>query len=452
MLVVASIFVSPVLGAPDRSVEDRIRSAIEFIEGQYATNSTIRGFLHGNSTELIYARDNGLAALGLAAYHETHFSSEFYEDLKRAVSFLLDAQAAHGDVREFYDPVSERWGPGNDLYYWNSHVVMGVAYAAYAISEQVQSERGYWSTIVNKLRLCVDFWLPRKQLSNGAVTFSFPGGNARADVAANGAMLVGLVYLSLFEHFWGDRSLAIRYATWSQSIARWLWSLQERNQTSWGWGGLYTNNSRTLQLTYENAIAMFGLNKYYSAVGLLLAHYEPTFDQLRQSMTAWAEGFVDEISDSWGGPRYGRSADGVIDYPKQTLAASAVLQAMIDVWINMGGPTDTRFGPPFHWPNAMRIYRWTTGANELSVDLQSERDANRLGGGFAAGIEANRTIEGADTATTSLALYAFVRASFVRIPEFSRMPLMLSITFIFVAIAMVNRRINHRPASATINC
>jgi len=80
--------------------------------------------------------------------------------------------------------------------------------------------------------------------------------------------------------------------------------------------------------------------------------------------------------------------------------------------------------------------------------LQSERDANGLGGGFAAGIGANRTIEGADTATTSLTLYAFVRGSFVRIPEFSRMPLMLSIAFILVTVAMVKRRINH-PAAHT---
>jgi len=400
------------------NIEDRIRAGIGYIVNQYAAASAATGFLHGTNgpieTQRMYSFDNGIVALALSTYQQTHSSEEYYSYLKAAVQFLQRAQTGSGDFHEYFDISNNTWGLGGQLYYWNSYALMGVAYAAYTVTDAFPAEKAYWTGIVNVLRLCVDYWIPRTQTPGGQILFSFPGQSAKADLAANAAMLAALIHIALFEYYWGDVKLAANYAKWSQSIAVWLYFLQERNATSWGRGGFYHNATRTLQLTFENGLAMFALNSYYKAIGVLLATFHPSISELRESMMNWTAGYVEATRDSWNGPQYGRSAMGILPYPKETLAGASLIQALVDVWINIGGPTH----PPGYWSDAQELYEWMTGSNELSLDLQQARDIHGEGGGFYAGIQENGANTDSYLTTTALAVYAMVRASYIEVFEF----------------------------------
>jgi hypothetical protein len=408
------------------NIEDRIRAGIGYIVDQYASGSGATGFLHGANgtveTQRMYSFDNGIVALALSTYQQTHSSEEYYSYLKAAVQFLQRAQTSSGDFYEYFDISNNTWGWGEQLYYWNSYALMGAAYAAYTVTDAFPAEKAYWTEIVNMLRLCIDYWIPRSQSPSGQIMFSFPGQSAKADLAANAAMLVALIHIALFEYYWGDVNLATNYAKWSQSIAVWLYSLQERNATSWGRGGFYHNATRTLQLTFENGLAMFGLNSYYKAIGVLLVNFHPSISDLRESMMNWTASYAEATRDSWNGPQYGRSAMGILPYPKETLAAASLIQALVDVWINIGGPTH----PPGYWSDAQELYEWMTGSNELSLDLQQARDVRGRDGGFYAGIQENGANTDSYLVTTALAVYAMVRASYIEVFEFPWPPMTLA--------------------------
>jgi hypothetical protein len=286
--------------------------------------------------------------------------------------------------------------------------MLGPTYAAFTITNQVQSERTYWESVIDKVRACVDYWVPRLQAADGSIQFSFPDGSARADIASNAALLVSLIHLALFEYYWGDRSLATRYGAWSQKIAGWLYSSQERNNSTWGFGGFYSNKSRAVQMAFENGLVLFGLNSYYKAASLLLTNPQPSLADLKQAMIDWMVGFLERMFDSWGGTQYARGAAGIVSYPKTTMAMSSVLQAAVDVWINIG--------PRLYWDDSQRLYKWITGSNELSIDLQSATGIAGEAGGFYEGIGQNGTMTYSDLGISALALYAIVRAAFVSIP------------------------------------
>ena len=410
------------------NVETRIRAAIGYVEGQYVSKSGVAGFLHGangpSETQRMYSLDNGIVALALAAYQQTHNSEEFYQNLKTAVLFLKQAQTNSGDFYQYFDLANNTWVLSGQLYYWDAYALMGAAYGPgeYAAIGEFPQERPYWADIVNTLRLCVDYWVPRTQLPNGAIVFSFPGESPRVDVAANAAMLSALVHIALFEYYWGDLTLAAKYAQWSQLIAQWLYSLQEKDPTSWGRGGFYTNTTRMFQLTFENGLAMFGLNTYFKAVGLFektLPDTKRSISELRQTMMNWTEGFVEETVDAWNGPQYGRSAAGVVPYPKQTLDAASMLQALVDVWINIGSPDVLCDSPKCYWSEAAKAYNWLAGSNELSLDLQQARDLHGGSGGFYGGIRKTGAITDSLLATTALTLFGMVKASYIQVPEFT---------------------------------
>jgi hypothetical protein len=442
ILLLIANFLAPVHGDTSPSIEDRIKTAVEFIQGQLLANSSVRGFLHAtlpDQPQRMYSEDAGFVALALSAYQETHYSQQYYSDLMTAVEFVEASQAGSGDFHEYYDVATRTWINGGHLYYWNAYAMLGPAYAAFVITNQLQSERTHWTSVVDKIRACVDYWVPRLQVGDGSILFSFPDGSARADIASNAALLVSLIHLAVFEYYWGERSLATKYAGWSQKIATWLYSLQEKNNSTWGFGGFYADKSQSLQTTFENGFAMFGLNSYYKAASLLLTNFQPSIAELKQAMIDWMVGFVERMFDSWGGTQYARTAARTTAYPKTTTATSLVLQAAIDVWINIG--------PQVYWSDSQRLYNWITGNNERSIDLQSATNISSEAGGFYEGISQNATMTGSDLGLSALALYAIVRAAFVSIPgrypvpEFPEMDanviLVLTLMLVF---ALIKRR------------
>lgn len=392
-------------------IEDRILSAVEFVIGQLVSSGGA-GFSHTEGSERMYSADAGMVILALSAYQETHFTDRFYQYVKQAVQFLEASQDSSGDFFEYYDLPAKNWVDGGSLHYWDPFVILAAAYAANVITAQLPGERAYWAGVINRIRVCIDYWVPERQLSDGSLVFTF-NGFSRVDVAATAAMLVGLVYTALFEKLWGDSSLAAKYANWSNSIAIWLNSLQERNQTRWGHGGFYTDASHAIQSAFENGIAIWGLDSYYKAASLFTVS-RAQIEGLRSTMILWEEQFLEKTLDAWGGPQLARTGMGMIEYPKTIIAAASLLQAAVDVWINIG--------PPRYWYDAQRLYRWITGSNELSIDLQGLIAGN--GRAFFEGIKSSQLINSTDLWSSSITLYAIIRAGYVLIsgqypvPEF----------------------------------
>ncbi len=413
--VILLLLTIPLTGEPARlppstelGIEGRIDSAIDFIKAQLVNSSRVVGFAHNTTIGApirMYAEDAGLVILALSAYQETHFSNEFYPYIRLAVSFLKESQTGTGDFYEYYDVNGKDWANGGGFYRWDPFAIMGPAYAAYVISDQVPEERAYWATVVDRMRAGIDYWLPKMQAPDGSLTFQSP--RFKIDVAANAAMLTGLIYLAVFEHLWGDTSLATKYAKWSENIARWLYSLQEKNSSSWGYGGFYTDAGREFQGAFENGLAMLGLNSYYKSASLLLENSQPGIEDLRKSMILWEENFVEKILDGWGGPVNGRSKAVVQQSWQTTSGATSVLQAAVDVWINIG--------PPRYWNDSARVYHWLTGNNELLVDLQGPPGLAGIGRGFYAGIAHQQVLNSSDLWSSALALYALIRADFVAV-------------------------------------
>ncbi len=438
-LVIALLVINisaPVYGSSAPSIEDRIRAAISFVIGQYVSDPNVAGFARGTAgpteTGRIYSGDNGIVALALASYLATHNSDEFYSHLKVAVDFILRSQTSSRDFYEYYDLSNQSWRFSGGLYDWDAFALMGAAYAAYEVTDHFPAEKTYWAGVVDKLRMLVEYWVPQKQLVAEGIVFSSAGAPPQTNVAANGAMLVALIHIALFEHHWGDVALATRYANWSQGIALWLYSLQERNETSWGRGGFYTNSSQKLQLAFENGLAMLGLNSYYKAVGVLLPNFTPSISELRQSMIDWTEGFVENMLDAWGGPKFGRGITELTPYPKTTLSAASLSQALVDVWINIGFPE--------YWSDASRIYSWIAGSNERSMDLQQAKSIHGAAGGFYSGIQETGIITDADLPTAALTLYAIVKAAWIRVLEFPSYPIAMMLSAIFAALVVIRLR------------
>ena len=385
-------------------VENRILRAITFLENDYHSSTAVSGYLHDQNGSVMrsYTEDNALVALALSSYQETHFSTTYYVDLQRAARFVTAAQAPDGDFYQYYDFGNGTWESSGKFYYWNSLVLMSVAYAAFTVTTQINSESGFWSPIVDRLSLCIDVWLPSSLNTDGGVLFAFPNGSRSTDVRYQGALLMGLMYVAAFEYYWGRRDVADRFAGYARLMATWLDSLQERDRSRWGNGGFYSNASMNLQSSEENAFAMFGLNSYYKGIGLLIPSQRTELDGMRNMTQQWEEGYVENIMDSYGGVSFARDANGLIPYPKLTWTTSAMLAATVDVWINLG--------PARYWNDSNRIYGWLNGNNERSTDLQTPE------GSFYAGLVAGGPLPPSNLAIDMLALYSIIRAAFVKIP------------------------------------
>ncbi len=386
-------------------IEGRILRAIKFAESQYHSGGAVSGYLHDENGSQMqsYTEDNSLVALALSAYQETHFSATYYAQLQKAVEFVTAAQAPDGDFYQYYDFGNGAWKSAGKFYYWNSIVLMSLAYAAFTITTQISSESFFWSPIVKKLRSCVDIWLPGSLSQNGSIIFAFPDGSRATDVRYQGALLMGLIYLAAFEYYWGSRDVAVRYAGYSRLMATWLYSLQERNMSSWGRGGFYSNASMSLQTSEENAFAMFGLNSYYKGIGLMMPSQRSELNGMRGLMQSWEEGYVENVTDTYGAVSFGRNVDGVVLYPRLTWTTSATLADTVDVWINLG--------PARYWNDSSRIYAWLTGSNERSTDMQTPE-----GNFYEEEPVAGSPLRPSDLAVAMLALYSIIRTAFVKIP------------------------------------
>ncbi len=413
--LILTVLVALPFGRASADVESRILSAISWINGQATSDSYLTGFVRGTdatTNRTIFVEDQALIALALSDYRSTHNDNRYDDLLKIAANFIMSARTPSGDFYEYYTLQTRQWFHAGGLYPWDAYAIAGLAAAAYKISSKSPNEQAFWLPIEAKLKSSVDSVLSSHR-DDGAWLFRRYGTGAREALTRENAMLlVGLQYLALFEHQWGSSQQAEFYAMLSQQTAGWLFSMQVRDSALPMFGGFPHSDRNSTQVSEENGAVLLGVDTYYLIIGVLVPEPSPTIWDARRVMADWVDGFARKMRDPSGGPYYGRSSAGLVEYPKTTRAAAWILQAFVDIWINFGGND--------YYRDTQKPYDWIVGANELAADLQGATSISGAPGGFYASILSGTLNKASTTDVVASALYAFVRAAFILIPEFPR--------------------------------
>ncbi len=424
------------IGAP---IGARIENVANWLKGQMMTDHDVTGFVHGTGTDSastrIFVTDNSFAALAFMGHREVTNSERFDAELRAAVAFLLSSQTTRRDFYQYWDSVTDTWGKSGRLYAWNSQVIMSLGYVAYRMAELFPSEESYWLSVGRAAERTIDAWIAASMDTSGAWRFYPENGTKTLRIDDNGALLVGLSYLALLEYRFGTKSKGEKLTTYMQSSADWLVSRQEKNATSWGFGGLYDDTSRTSQEFAANCLAMFGINSYYKSIGWLVSNPSPSPASLRPVMVDWMEGYVASMVDTTWGPMSKRSVDGSVPHPKLAWTSGCLMRAAADIWINIGAYQ--------YQEQTGQMYEWLTGRNELKLDLQAA--VNRLGqsGGFIQGISKEGPVNTTDAYTSASAMFGMLQGNLISIPEFdghSSMSVMAIVAFSIVLGLGLSRR------------
>jgi hypothetical protein len=415
------------------NVEVRLTSIINWIEGQQISNSQIAGFARdtgAGTKETVYSLDQALFALALSDYFVNHNDAQYNDLLHTATAFLSSARSSTGDFYEYYDMNRANWVHLGQFDSWEVYAIAGLAASAYKLLLKDSSQRAYWISIESKLKNTVNIFLSN-QRSDGAWVFQTRPGYYEALTRENAILLTALLYLGLFEHTWGSMQQATFYGQLSQRTARWLFSTQ--NITAGPlFGGFPSSDLNSTQTSETNGQILLGVDSYYSIVGVLLPQPSPNAYDARTVMAEWIYGYAEEMRDNYGGPYYGRTAVALLQYPKTMLAAVWMLQALADIWINLGG--DEFFGLSQH------TYDWIVGNNELQLDLQEAPNMAGTGGGFYASINTDRVDQSTNTEINAAAAYAIGRAAFIHVPEFPVGETIVLIITLFGVYAIVEQQ------------
>jgi len=411
-MAISMFLALPVVQA-SADVESRIASAIEWIRAQKVSSYSISGFIAETDRPLnstLYLEDQALVALALSDYHSTHNDARYDDLLKVAANFIIQARTPSGRFYEYYDLNKRQWVHEGGLYSWDAYAIAALAASAYKIAFKSPEERSYWFAVEAQMKTSV-INLLSNQRSDGAWMFrNYTTGRHEALTSENAVMLMGLSYIGLFEYQWGSSQQASYYGKLSEKTANWLFSTQVANSTFTNYGGFPHSDLNSTQISEENGIILLGVNSYYSIIGLLDPRASPTIWDARRVMIDWVDGFVRKMRDSYGGPYFARNSNGILEYPKTTSAASWMLQALADIWVNLGGNE--------YYGDSQKPYEWIVGGNELRVDLQSAASHSGPALGFYSAILPDGVHRNARTGVTASAVYAFVRAGFIQIPEF----------------------------------
>jgi hypothetical protein len=327
------------------------------------------------------------------------------------VEFVLNAQTNGQDFCWYYDIGQKQWSVSGAFYYWNSHVTALLAQTAFAMRKLPEGfiEHEFWDRVVQRIESCIDSWISNSMKDDGRWAFSYPDSRP-VRIEDVGMMLNALACISGYEKIWGDAGRADRFSRIAQKTCTWILEQQEMSQDSWGYGGYYDDDSRTVQTMVSNSRAMFGLLSFWSFAGLTIQQLD--YNSLRRRMIAWTDGFVLKMTDSHGGPAESRTRNNTSLYPKRTLAAGELVRDLMLIWVDLGGD--------YYWNLTQRTYYWLVGRNEMSLDMQQIDGTTATAGRFYIGMEnATYVNRESSTETTAQCLEAMLHAMSIDIPEFS---------------------------------
>ncbi|MEM2842692.1 MAG: hypothetical protein QXZ53_02325 [Candidatus Bathyarchaeia archaeon] len=386
------------------SLNERVEAAAAWISSRKTLDS--KGFLSINEHKL-YVEENALIFLALTLYRKTFTSNRYNEEIKTALSFILSSQETlKKDFRHYYDLDINAWGPSGKLFYWNAYVIEALSYSSFQLrfyGNLNESELIYCEQAIASVKSFLNAW-GQCQKNDGSWVFEYEN-KTSAELSENSALLTSLLYLALYEHFWGsDLNAFKKYVESAEKTLDWILNLQELNPESWGYGGFYQNKEKNLQDAYSNAKAAFALNSYLRVIPSLKEDFKSKYYKVRDSLTLWVKEFIEKMVDEYYGIYNSRGLLGVIKYPKGLLQASLTVTTLVETWIDMG---DSKYRSLTE-----KMLNWIIGENEVKKDLQSTQ------GGFYEGIQKNQAIiNQLSLTTTALTLTALINCLLIGVPE-----------------------------------
>jgi hypothetical protein len=418
-LISASLILTILLVLPgvraEVNVELRMSSAIGWIAGQQIINVPFPGFARGtdpNTNGTLFVKDQALVALALSEYRYTHNTVSNNAMIDTAANLTMSAQTPSGDFYEYYDIRDGRWHNSGDLYSWDAYVIGALALASYRVTAEIQRPSGFWFDVEANLKKSVSGFIGY-QRDDGAWLFRVEGSVERKALTRENAwMLAGLSNVGLFERLWGSPQQAAYYGFLAEKTAKWVFSTQVDDVTQFNYGGFPHSDDNSTQFTDENGEILRGIQGYYSAIASLVDTPSPTIQDTRRLMVKWVRGFVNQMSDTYGGLYYARTINTITYQPQTTLGNSWVIRALADIWVDLGDPA-------FKDGSGV-VYNWLIGGNVAGVDLQGAPSLGGGQGGFYRSINGSAVDTTTTTDVTAAALYAITDAAYIKIPEVPR--------------------------------
>jgi hypothetical protein len=391
----------------ERGASWLVAQAIEYGAGKYGFSSEVAD----SSEARLYCEENAKVAWALSNYHKGFTSTRLDMWLKSAVEFVLDGQSATGDFHCYYDLKRREWILSGSFHYWNAHIMAMLAQSAFLMRNHPKSEieSQFWDRVVQRINMCINSWVDVCMRPDGSWMFTYP--DLERPRTEDAAMMVNaLICVSGYEQKWGSRDRAEALSTLAEKTFEWILLQQDMDQSSWGYGGFYDDDSRNVQTTLSNARTIFGVLAYWTFIGLTKPEID--YEPIRRRMIAWVDGFALQMMDSYGGPGHGRTKDLVKSYPKRALTSAELTRDLAIIWVDLGGP--------YYWSLAERSYHWLIGKNEMNLDMQQVNNTGVTRGGFYAGIENSTCIDKrSTTGITAQCVEAMLEAMSIDIPEFS---------------------------------
>jgi len=440
-LVLVSLIVAPA-GAAGANIDNRITSGFNWVLGQeieYSTGSRafVSAVLSEPDKNRIYVDENAIVASDFAMYHKVYTSNKYDDKLKSALTFIMAAQTSKKDFYHYWNMTTRKWNSQGKLFYWNAYAIEGLAFAAFQmrLSATLESEKNFYNQARNAAKECIEKWQDSSRQSDGRWIFSYLDSSDHAEIDENGMMLTALLYLALYEKYWGDAETAGTYTDWAEKTALWILSRQETNKASWAYGGFYHDETKNAQYSDSNGRAMFGLTSYLRTITTLTNQTNSTFANVRTSIYVWSDNFLTKMVDGDWGAYWYRTSVGVTEYPKQVYRAAELMRALVEIWVVLG---DLKFED-----YALNLYNWMTGVNEKGIDLQQALSRKSTDGGFYIGINADGTIENdSNLETTGTTIGAFIYGRWITIPEFPNHSFSLLMSLSLLAVLCVARKRN----------
>ena len=375
--------------------------------------------LDSGESALISVAENSAVAYILTMHTKLMPTRKYIPEILSILRFTLNAKA--GAYFHLYYNVGEgAWISGPQPYYGNAEILQNIAFASFHLRLEdqllLEDEKKLLDEAVESSEDLIDVLAETSRVSGGAWKLRYEDGSSQARLRENSMILVSLLHVAAYEEKWGSSERSRLYGEYAQETARWILKAQEKEPTRWGYGGFYETAEDSAQSTISNAVAVFSLTTYLRLISLIDEEPNPTIQEVREAVILWEEAFLRRMVDEHGGPYQGRDKTGVRKYPKELLAASMILRAMVETWVVHGDPKYRVW--------CITLYEWITGGNEAGVDLQLED------GSFSNGLSASGAPEGsADLYTSIYTVASLIYGEWINIPEapLKAVPLLLTL-------------------------
>ncbi|MEM2123192.1 MAG: hypothetical protein QXE79_06110 [Candidatus Bathyarchaeia archaeon] len=432
----------PLEAETEPDIMKRINKSLEWLQTR-RTTTILGSYYSSNPGEgaIIDVAENSAVAYTLTMHTKLIPTRSDIPEILGILKFILNAKSGTY-FHPYYDPSGGRWISKPQPYYSNAEILQNLAFTSFhlRLEDQIltEDEKNKLDEVIESSENLIDKLTETSRRSDGAWILSYDDNLLQSRLRENSMILVSLLHIAAYEEKWGSPERSHRYGEYAQETANWILKAQEKGPTQWGYGGFYDTMEASNQSIIPNALAVFSLTTYLRLISLIDEEPNPTIQEAREAIILWEEAFLKKMVDAHGGLHPVRDVTGVREYPKELLAASLTLRAMVETWIVHGDPKYRGW--------CTTLYEWITGENEAGVDLQLG-DGSCLNGFPTPGTPGAP----ADLYANAYTAASLIYGEWINIPEtpLQVIPILLTITLLFSILAsrvyLGRARIDRRP-------